>query len=1111
MTETNQSNPEGKNSEGDKEKSDYEAKAKETLMKGVFIGDVSETVHNIARDRAETEINERQNKRGVSAFFDKIYLRILEEGEKWRLIKIYKEQINSETGLNLHAGLKKEGDKESSKEELEAITTRFLDQEAEQLLHVGEERKEVHEDAFTKEIKTLLTQYTKGEIDDKEFEARRREVVDTISRDNRDIFLRNEAKTDNLFEIAKQLKDAHEHGASLEKLDEEFKVTIGRARGGLRTEAKFNAVDRIVDFMQTTPVLNCVTSETVGVVLGYLYSVGAYGAQRIARSKVALYSTYGAAGAFGLAYGIARKNKELKTDLAMHYRQMASGREIKEGSKRREQMEQFRVENKSAKEVTSRINEILESDNLHEQIGTLLEIIADTRAKIRIADIENIDLIAYSDITKVEKERTDLDIALAKASNLIEKHFPDGAEQTFQENIRARQGAIYEAIRKEMSEKSEAFQKYKLKENLWAGAKGAAAGVIAGAAMHEVVGWASHLRGDEGVGKIVLTPGQRLLMYLRGERPRMNPEILHVVKTGEGSSITLPKGVDLIRSKDGSYSLFNSIDKEKIADHIHIGKNGAFTGDTIDRLKGLGINASDTPQKIVEESSRAVTLSDKEMVEGKFGITDQFHRVFRNLWFDNNTKMYMGADGRLHGADLNEIKLMFGGVGNTGLDQNGNFVMDVSHMTRGGSFHKEFNTDFLEDLQQGRLKLNMSLSRETQRYVTSILFNKDGQAVIPRDSKLAKIFFENVGGRAVFKGRFAEVAEVIGQRDGSDVVRMLATYEGRGLSSITTDITEKIIKEGHKIALDIPRGYEVAPPPVIPIFGRKPLETLKEPEPPKSPEPEPTPTPEPKPPEPIPAPEPIKLEEKKELKYWEPREKHVVIPDEVYVEIEKVYAAFEKGELTERKAKNQLKKIAKANSQNKILTDAVSGITSKGEKFAYNLTRIGKKESPSTLVKRAVYGINKKGERVRITRAKGIFQYIFEKESEYKAGKEKKPEKKRIEIKKKPEKIDKKKRKKVEKVLPIEDVLKSAGIDIGISLPFGEKAEPRTVTAIHTDTGKLEVDPPFRNWNRDKTGQYDDPLVDIESILGRKSYRRNPVVKAYLESLEKERADKNKK
>ena len=475
------------------------------------------------------------------------------------------------------------------------------------------------------------------------------------------------------------------------------------------------------------------------------------------------------------------------------------------------------TEMKNAQEITDRIRELLESSDLGAQeAGELYDLIAESRARIEISDEENIDLLKYSDPRKIEQERRDLDLALAEAEVRLEEASLDESLD-FGESFQRFINSYKEDIFSELAQNDAEFKKYRIRESVKSGVKAAVIGIAAGEVMREAIGFGSDLIHDEiGTGAIGRTPVQALIEHFRGEGPKMNPDSWHQEVLGSHGAVKLPDGVDVIQNPDGGTTIYDSIEGKNIVDSLSYNSDGSLTQESIDQLHSSGIDISDNVHQIVEDHTRQVTYNAHDAIQSD----PNFHQVSRDLWFDNDTQMYMGADGNMYGADFNELGLSYR------LVSDGNIVVDVSHMTPDGSWHDGLSADYQQDIAEGKMKLNFSMNEETQRYVDSVKITGE-HTVIPKGSDEYNNFFEVQNGEVVQTARFAEVSEVIGQRDGHDVVRMLATAEGDGIDHYTSTIIDRVTVDAHEYVMDIPRETYIEPPPFIPIFGRNSLESAR--------------------------------------------------------------------------------------------------------------------------------------------------------------------------------------------------------------------------------------------------------------------------------------------
>jgi ADP-heptose:LPS heptosyltransferase len=133
------------------------------------------------------------------------------------------------------------------------------------------------------------------------------------------------------------------------------------------------------------------------------------------------------------------------------------------------------------------------------------------------------------------------------------------------------------------------------------------------------------------------------------------------------------------------------------------------------------------------------------------------------------------------------------------------------------------------------MKMLFSLTRGTQNNVIEVPIDAQGHISIDPNSENGKMLFEmDVKGHAVFKGKFAEVAQSLGMKNGVEQMGILATHTGDGLGPIkdvidipAVDKTSTFLQVAeHSTKFMIPSDYEVDWPFVIPMAGRRPMEPV---------------------------------------------------------------------------------------------------------------------------------------------------------------------------------------------------------------------------------------------------------------------------------------------
>ena len=803
----------------------------------IVIVEASHAVESQARDVADAKMTES---REYATMFRRIWRHNL-----WREYFSHKEYRKAKSDIlesgNIFAG--QTLDNAAHEATMGAIVDRFAKDADEDTIHAGEIKDKLGESEEEKVIRSgvqrIVKEYASGAINDEVFMNERSRLFNQLKEGRGDVFDKGLMYADNLFTIAKEARQNVEHGRALEALDLDFQFVIGKAKTGARTEAQFTAVDRLTEKIVKSPVGKFVNEATVASAL----SIATVVLGRTAQSgggRVAAWLTFG--GSALLAGGVAgmRESKRLEEERRQHARETAVGKTFDpDTAPRRTEMEQYRYETKKATDLALALQTALyEADGKTaktldtDKLRAVIESLADIESRIKLSDQRNIDLVSYSDVTKVEKERLDLDLfrAQAKADLKLAAERNPGLLRRFgsmADMINARTALwVEEQLFGEtgLEQKNELFKKMKHRKVAGAVCKGILVGVgvglvaqeglaLAGKSQFGLAGWIFG-KNESNVPTMHLTSLEYMRRYFAGSLPKTSPSEF-VDGTFNGIAAKFPKGFDVLKNPDGTLTLFDAA-HQSVADHITLNPDGTLSQEAIRMLGDKGVVASSAVEQIVGTKKVPTSEDAQSIIEKYKGLTK---RIYRTLWYDNDTPKPV--------FDKNELRLLWGAHG-IGIDKNGNYVFDMSKMRSDGSYHKEFSADAQKLIADGKLKILLSLSRGTQSQVFEVPIGTNGQALIDPNSEIGKTLFQIENGHAKFLGRFAEVAESVGAKDDVERVRILATYEGKGIDGVpgTKDVLDVIPRP--KYFFDQPQNYVVDPPPVIPILGRRPLEPTNE-------------------------------------------------------------------------------------------------------------------------------------------------------------------------------------------------------------------------------------------------------------------------------------------
>lgn len=836
-----------KGTAGENEKAPASVKRKFT----VGVVDTTDQIEKMARDAADRNLTaSAEELKGFKGFLKKIWKHNI-FNEYYRQKEIIKAKKKIAESGNAFANEDLSADAHSAAQR--AVTERFIqafeDETLEQeFLHQGEEGRKLKDDDadgdLKRDLKDLVLSYAQGSLDDRTFSTQKEGILERMNAGDDGRRPKGRMYADNLLDIAKEVRKAVGHGQGVDQLDIDFDVVIGRARTGVRTEAQLGAVDRITDKIQKSMVGRFANETTIALGVAAAYSAGSYVSQRIASSKLAAWGTFGASALLGGGIAAARESRRLEMERAQHAREAAQGRTFEPGSARRAEMEGFRHETRSAAQLTEELRAALYEQDSSGGIRTrdldeagmrqAAARLAEIESRIKMSDSHRIDLIGYSGSGDVERERFDLDLARAKAKVDMRKicrekglTFADtGDVDALIATLTQERGNEMRQGDQGIEAKDRIFKKMKRAKMAKKAVTAVAVGLAIGATARDLTSFFDDDR--TGIVEEMLVGKQA---YGAGADS--------VVPQGAAAE-AIPAGKEDESAEQGVAGI-----RDGLGDMEQMRKN--YSGDLIQKLQEQqGVSGDSIKGAYGGAAAEAVSgtkvVYEDVVTEKRVAPQDYLRNnpsarsVHRGMWFDNNTRK----------ADLNELGLRPGGVHGTGLDKNGNFVYSVKEMSRGISRHGQISEHMRQLMESGKLKMLFSLSGDSSNRVLEVPIDANGQAVIDPNSPIGKLLFRNNGGKMEFLGKYAEVAQIMGNKNGVDEVRIYATGVGKGLDGVDVQVTEKVPREVPDIKPQpVPVPHEepridplVAPmetgevkpidetelPPVIPILSRTPLE-----------------------------------------------------------------------------------------------------------------------------------------------------------------------------------------------------------------------------------------------------------------------------------------------
>ena len=818
--------------------------------------DQSVDAERYARDAAERRLDERLNEEGMG-----LMTRLKRKIWDGNIAKDYLRHKYTQEALreNIEQGsiYANETSNLSERQAAELATVNRMRSDLTEMHNqaAGERREDANPlvEGF---VKDFVRRAVAENFDDATTQEEFTRALSELRRNNPgEVFGRGLVELSNAVEIVAAVRGAIEHGESMDSVIENMRVISAESRSGVRTnpEERYNAVDNIMERMAASRIGTLVSPEALGTATVVAASVARIGARTVAGIGAKMLLPVGGALLTG-TLAAARENKRLKDDFTEHSRQMAQGRTFEAGDSKREEMEKYRLDTVSITDLISSL-EVTYADGAdlsgENALRAALESIAAVETRIAYSDENDQDRIQFSDTLAIEDQRFQLALARAQAKAAVNKKIESldpveraalglENEATVDSWIQDRSYAYLDAFNRETSEKQEAFNKYRHREARSAGAKAAAFSLVGGAIAQEVVAGFSGSRSGliEQAWGAKTTPvngevHQTLLeRTFGGDSVTTNPSDTYAsYSIGDHGSVSASGGASFDKAADGTYEIKGQNGDVLVSD-LSVDDKGAISTESQAKIEQAGLLLEDNSESIQIPSETTKSVSLGEYMKAHHGETTS---VTRDLWYDNDTAQF----------DRNELGLQ------NRVDDNGNFVFDLTSMTEGGSTNGGNMAHVKELAKEGNLKIAVSPSAGTQQEVfmldAKVETNAKGEeiitAVVPKDSPVAE-FARVENGQAVFDGKYAEASQVVGvDNEGVTHMRPLATEVGTDSARTSTfEVSDKTPKSEMKYdyritarATETPTFTEV--PGVLGTVGRRSMGVTRRGEMPPNPEP----------------------------------------------------------------------------------------------------------------------------------------------------------------------------------------------------------------------------------------------------------------------------------
>ncbi len=728
--------------------------------------DIDQQARDIGEERL---LSSKAELKGFGGFLRKVWKHNLAH-EFYRQRAIAKAKQEIQQSGNLYVGEK--GEKADHENAMNAIVQRLAMEYDDEFSRGGEEEKNLRDENpeeknLKKDVQDLIKNFATGKISEKQFNLEKNKLFNVKLDGIKDLKGKDFAKkgslyADNLLEVAKQIKDNISHNKGLDALDKDFEIVLSKAKAGVDTEANYNNIDKIIEKIQKSAIGKLFGNE-VAISLGVsaIYGVAVKGSISAAQKTVKWVApVVGMAASAGIGGAVAG----FRENKRIKDERAQHGREMAKGGKDIEEGSENREEMEKTRHETKDATEL--SDNLQKA----LEELKNQPDEKKFSEV----LDKYNEIG--------FRVAVASRDKIDLISFSDAKK------VEEERTNMYK-----ICSETKAY----LEENAGKGL-------------------ANFCHNNKDL-EDKIKQGRLAKIENFAKEKAIKDEIFNNIKSrkvkmavAKGAAIGL--AASLVVQEIGAATGISGGSRDGLFNSNGAHPDGQVRSLTLlkacrdyifgDTPKMPSANGSDVMQEHIMET--------KNYVENH---RDLFSSIKRGVWADNDTLK----------PDKNELKMHWGGEKGSGVDANGNYVFNIKHMTHSGSFHGGKHWDPQELMKEGKIKMLISLSKDTQNQVVEIPFDANGNAIIDPNSEIGKLAFENIDGHAKFIGKFAEVAVMGENKDGIDSANVLATLKGEGIDGVSY-----VIPKPEDIPADYEADYEIDTPYVIPIVPHVPMEKLKE-------------------------------------------------------------------------------------------------------------------------------------------------------------------------------------------------------------------------------------------------------------------------------------------
>ncbi len=663
----------------------------------------------------------------------------------------------------------------------ESIQRIIDDEGTNELIHQQSgERRDILEGDRGVEIRglmnRLLTDYVNGTIDRADLQEEARRQLAELARNDEsiaDLIGAGNIYMSNIVEIADVVRSQVTHERGIDQVLQQVDIVTSRLNTGVNTETRTTRVSRILDRIHDSGGIGSLvnhTNFTLGAAI--FFGFGAWAGKGII-NRVTRLGTF-SAGAGLLAYH--QEKMRLLHERAQVGREAAMSQDV-DVTERRQRLAETLYDMRDATTLTEAMRAQRNTAGEYEitdQAGfdTLLAAALETSARMDLAAANRADYIRFSSRETVQQERREMMLERFRARTALRRYWDAhlatdprfaGAgsfEDFFNNSIEAAQTGLVTNTTERDQDYRHLSRQYSLKRAGQAMLFGAAFGMVsselfahAGQRSGDSQGMIDALRDDNrsAGNKTVLGSAIDWLRHHNDAQSGTNTNTHGFASRSVGPNTVVNIDDRLSYTVIGNEATIHGPDNLTVA-NLGLNPDGTFSQAAQDKLRAAGLLITEHTEYFKGGS----TTSTAEVPLKEY-MNEHGTKVHRK-WFDNDTKIF----------DKNELKL------DLKTNANGDYVYDASRMIKGGSHHDGRQADMIFK----NMKLLVSPEKGVQS--TPIMLDVDarGQVVIPKGSPVAQ-FFEMRGGKPVFTGAYAEMAQVDSTAaDGGLNVTMLATDVG---------------------------------------------------------------------------------------------------------------------------------------------------------------------------------------------------------------------------------------------------------------------------------------------------------------------------------------------